>query len=167
MTKLSRGVSACISAMIISAGFASSAHPTTFTYLLDNNTFADANGGALGTKGGRESEAHHAFNGTAFREGDPQISKLGPNLSEWDPQSAMGTRNWLQQSIAPEALFRALEVSPRKFPAVSIPISAICDDTGGNSGNGTRPIKQTGLGGTRNWAANSYGQFNGAIVCTG
>ena len=45
MTKLSRAVIACISAMIISAGFASSAHATTFTYLLDNNTFADANGG--------------------------------------------------------------------------------------------------------------------------
>jgi hypothetical protein len=45
MTRLSHAVSACISAMIISAGFASSAHATTFTYLLDNNTFADANGG--------------------------------------------------------------------------------------------------------------------------
>jgi hypothetical protein len=31
--------------MIVSAGVASSAHATTFTYLLDNNTLADANGG--------------------------------------------------------------------------------------------------------------------------
>ena len=42
---LSRAVVAYVSAMIISAGVASSAHATTFTYLLDNNTFADANGG--------------------------------------------------------------------------------------------------------------------------
>ena len=45
MTKLLRAVIACISAMIMSAGVASSAHATTFTYLLDNNTLADANGG--------------------------------------------------------------------------------------------------------------------------
>jgi hypothetical protein len=45
MTKLSQAVIACISAMTMSAGVASSAHASTFTYLLDNNTFADANGG--------------------------------------------------------------------------------------------------------------------------
>jgi hypothetical protein len=59
MTKLSRAVIACISAMIMSAGVASSAHATTFTYLLDNNTFADANGGpSLVSYGGTLSNGY-------------------------------------------------------------------------------------------------------------
>ena len=46
MTKLSRGVSACISAVIMLAGIATSAaRADTFFYLLDNNTLAEANGG--------------------------------------------------------------------------------------------------------------------------
>jgi hypothetical protein len=59
MTKLSRAVIACISAMIMSAGVASSAHATTFTYLLDNNTLADANGGpSLVSYGGTLSNGY-------------------------------------------------------------------------------------------------------------
>ena len=45
MAKLSRVLVAYISVVVISAGIASSAIATTFTYLLDNNTLADANGG--------------------------------------------------------------------------------------------------------------------------
>src|SRR5262249_9261271 len=59
MTKLSRAVIACISGMIMSAGVASSAHATTFTYLLDNNTLADANGGpSLVSHGGTLSNGY-------------------------------------------------------------------------------------------------------------
>jgi hypothetical protein len=59
MTKLSRAVIACISAMIMSADVASSAHATTFTYLLDNNTLADANGGpSLVSYGGTLSNGY-------------------------------------------------------------------------------------------------------------
>src|SRR5262249_52368152 len=59
MTKLSRAVIAYISAMLISAGVASSAHATTFTYLLDNNTLADANEGpSLVSLGGTLSDGY-------------------------------------------------------------------------------------------------------------
>jgi len=45
MTKLSQTVIACISALIMLAGVASSARANSFFYFLDNNTLADANGG--------------------------------------------------------------------------------------------------------------------------
>jgi hypothetical protein len=59
MTKLSRAVIACISATIMLAGIASSTRADTFTYLLDNNTLADANGGpSLVSYGGTLSNGY-------------------------------------------------------------------------------------------------------------
>ena len=61
MTKLSRGVSACISAVIMLAGIATSAaRADTFFYLLDNNTLAEANGGPpLVSYGGTLNNGYH------------------------------------------------------------------------------------------------------------
>ena len=61
MTKLSRAVIACISAMIMSAGVASSAaRANSFFYFLGNNTLADANGGpSLVSYGGTLSNGYH------------------------------------------------------------------------------------------------------------
>ena len=59
MTKLSQTVIACISAMIMLAGVASSARANSFFYFLDNNTLADANGGpSLVSYGGTLSNGY-------------------------------------------------------------------------------------------------------------
>jgi hypothetical protein len=59
MTTLSRAVIACISAMIMLAGVASSARANSFFYFLDNNTLADANGGpSLVSYGGTLSNGY-------------------------------------------------------------------------------------------------------------
>jgi len=60
MTKLSGTVVACISAMIMLAGVASSARANSFFYFLDNNTLADANGGpSLVSYGGTLSNGYN------------------------------------------------------------------------------------------------------------
>src|SRR5689334_12385199 len=61
MTKLSRGVSACISAAIMCAGVATSAaRADALFYLLDNNTLAEANGGPpLVSYGGTLNNGYH------------------------------------------------------------------------------------------------------------
>src|SRR5437764_10301528 len=76
------------------------------------------------------------------------VSKKGTRKSKWDPvsrngtrKSAIGTRNCLQQSIGPGALSPAIECvasnlgnyswafETRQFSAISIPISAITNDS--------------------------------------
>ena len=111
--------------------------------------------------------------GPGFREGDPQVSKWDPVSRNGTRKLANGTRNCLQQSIGPGALFPALEcVAPQSIPA---PLRrgnsqrfqfqlAQFTMTGGNSGNGTRPIS--------NWDPLLSGQSifkgvncNGTIEC--
>jgi hypothetical protein len=98
---------------------------------------------------------------------------MGPVSKKGTRKLANGTRNCLQQSIGPGALFPALEcVAPQSIPA---PLRrgnsqgfqfqlAQFTMTGGNSGNGTRPIS--------NWDPLLSGQSifkgvncNGTIEC--